>query len=42
MKKLHTRIMIEGKELWGKLKIEDKVFWPMLLGIITGFIIAIS
>ena len=38
MKKLHTRMMMEGKGLWGKLKIEDKVFWPMVAGILFAFL----
>ena len=38
MKKLHTRMMMEGKGLWGKLKIEDKVFWPMVAGILIAFL----
>jgi hypothetical protein len=42
MKKLHIRMMLEGEKLWGRLNIDDKVFWPMFLGIVTGFIIAIS
>ena len=42
MKKLYTRVMLEGEKLWGRLNIDDKVFWPMLLGIVTGFIIATS